>query len=162
LAATDEQGQFEITYGIPLTAIILNVSPRAMVPKLVTLPTGSEERTVTVTQGATLRGRLLEPDGTPTRNAEIGVFLHNRMAGAVFQELRNETNQIPGEALRASLGCGNPTALAKLNPGETVLDLGSGGGIDVLPSNYGHIRTHLINHLCMKMFGRCLAATPEI
>jgi hypothetical protein len=51
----------------------------------------------------------------------------------------NGTNQIPGEALRASLGCGNPTALAKLNPGETVLDLGSGGGIDVLPSNYGHI-----------------------
>ena len=34
----------------------------------------------------------------------------------------------------ASLGCGNPTALAKLNPGETVLDLGSGGGIDVLLS----------------------------
>src|SRR5207249_10979293 len=42
--------------------------------------------------------------------------------------------QIPEEALLASLGCGNPTALAKLNPGETVLDLGSGGGIDVLLS----------------------------
>ena len=42
--------------------------------------------------------------------------------------------QIPEEALRASLGCGNPTALAQLNPGETVLDLGSGGGIDVLLS----------------------------
>ena len=38
------------------------------------------------------------------------------------------------EAVLASLGCGNPTALAKLNPGETVLDLGSGGGIDVLLS----------------------------
>ena len=37
-------------------------------------------------------------------------------------------------SLRASLGCGNPTALAQLNPGETVLDLGSGGGIDVLLS----------------------------
>jgi 2-polyprenyl-3-methyl-5-hydroxy-6-metoxy-1,4-benzoquinol methylase len=41
---------------------------------------------------------------------------------------------IPEAALLASLGCGNPTALATLNPGETVLDLGSGGGIDVLLS----------------------------
>jgi arsenite methyltransferase len=46
----------------------------------------------------------------------------------------NQAGQIPEEALKALLGCGNPTALAKLNPGETVLDLGSGGGIDVLLS----------------------------
>jgi arsenite methyltransferase len=46
----------------------------------------------------------------------------------------NQAGQIPEEALKASLGCGNPTALAMLNPGETVLDLGSGGGIDVLLS----------------------------
>src|SRR5271169_1470466 len=45
-----------------------------------------------------------------------------------------QSDQIPAEAMLASLGCGNPTALAKLNPGETVLDLGSGGGIDVLLS----------------------------
>jgi len=45
-----------------------------------------------------------------------------------------QAGQIPEEALKASLGCGNPTALAKLNAGETVLDLGSGGGIDVLLS----------------------------
>jgi ubiquinone/menaquinone biosynthesis C-methylase UbiE len=45
-----------------------------------------------------------------------------------------QANQIPQEALVASLGCGNPTALAQLNPGEVVLDLGSGGGIDVLLS----------------------------
>ena len=45
-----------------------------------------------------------------------------------------ETEGIPMEALLASLGCGNPTALAALEPGETVLDLGSGGGIDVLLS----------------------------
>jgi arsenite methyltransferase len=47
---------------------------------------------------------------------------------------KSQADQIPEEAMLASLGCGNPTALAKLNPGETVLDLGSGGGIDVLLS----------------------------
>ena len=46
----------------------------------------------------------------------------------------SQTSQIPEEAVLASLGCGNPTALAKLNPGKIVLDLGSGGGIDVLLS----------------------------
>jgi arsenite methyltransferase len=45
-----------------------------------------------------------------------------------------QAGQIPEEAMLASLGCGNPTALAQLTPGETVLDLGSGGGIDVLLS----------------------------
>ena len=65
-------------------------------------------------------------------------------AGAAFQgscdpittDLYGEGEQgdVPEEALRASLGCGNPTALAKLNPGEVVLDLGSGGGIDVILS----------------------------
>jgi Methylase involved in ubiquinone/menaquinone biosynthesis len=45
-----------------------------------------------------------------------------------------QTKGIPAEALLASLGCGNPTALAELHEGETVLDLGSGGGIDVLLS----------------------------
>src|ERR1700735_3121231 len=45
-----------------------------------------------------------------------------------------QAGQIPEEAMLASLGCGNPTALAELCPGDVVLDLGSGGGIDVLLS----------------------------
>ncbi|MDP2471690.1 MAG: arsenite methyltransferase [Candidatus Palauibacterales bacterium] len=45
-----------------------------------------------------------------------------------------EKEELPADALAASLGCGNPTALAELEPGEDVLDLGSGGGIDVLLS----------------------------
>jgi arsenite methyltransferase len=54
----------------------------------------------------------------------------------ITSNLYDETQagQIPEEAMLASLGCGNPTALANLNLGETVLDLGSGGGIDVLLS----------------------------
>ena len=71
-----------------------------------------------------------------------GLLLHDvvlrRFAAAscdpITSNLYNEeqAGQIPEQALKASLGCGNPTALAKLNAGETVLDLGSGGGIDVL------------------------------
>jgi arsenite methyltransferase len=46
----------------------------------------------------------------------------------------DDKSALPAEALLASFGCGNPTALAELRPGEVVLDLGSGGGIDVLLS----------------------------
>src|SRR6476469_4987559 len=55
---------------------------------------------------------------------------------SITSELYDEKQKagLPAEALLASLGCGNPTALAALNEGETVLDLGSGGGIDVLLS----------------------------
>ena len=48
--------------------------------------------------------------------------------------IRTRRSQIPEDAVLASLGCGNPTALAQLKAGEIVLDLGSGGGIDVLLS----------------------------
>jgi hypothetical protein len=88
LAATDEHGEFEIAYAKTAVEITMSVSPRAMAPKLVTLPTGPEKRKITVTRGATLRGRLLKPDGTPAANAEIGVFVHARMSGTVFQEIR--------------------------------------------------------------------------
>ena len=55
-----------------------------------------------------------------------------KFGSRLYDEL--EENAIPNMALLASLGCGNPTAVADLNEGETVLDLGSGGGIDVLLS----------------------------
>jgi ubiquinone/menaquinone biosynthesis C-methylase UbiE/thioredoxin reductase len=62
--------------------------------------------------------------GTPSRSADP-------ITSNLYGE---ETAELPAEALAASLGCGNPTALAELRPGEVVLDLGSGGGIDVLLS----------------------------
>ena len=46
----------------------------------------------------------------------------------------SQTSELPDAVAKASLGCGNPTALAELRPGEIVLDLGSGGGLDVLLS----------------------------
>jgi len=54
------------------------------------------------------------------------------VSGSLYES--QETAGLPEEAVRASLGCGNPTALAELRPGEVVLDLGAGGGIDVLLS----------------------------
>jgi arsenite methyltransferase len=54
------------------------------------------------------------------------------ITGNIYDE--EQQSELPDTAVQASLGCGNPTALAELKPGETVLDLGSGGGIDVLLS----------------------------
>src|ERR1700730_6560085 len=64
--------------------------------------------------------------------APSGVNCSNPITGNLYDE--SQITQLPETALRASLGCGNPAALAELNPGEVVLDLGSGGGIDVLLS----------------------------
>ena len=64
--------------------------------------------------------------------ASADTAIYDPITSNLYDE--GQTAGIPAEALLASLGCGNPTALAQLNEGETVLDLGSGGGIDVLLS----------------------------
>ena len=75
------------------------------------------------------------------RDADASACCHDAtgtdVAGEPFGDslyTPQERDQLPGSALLASLGCGNPTAIAELHEGETVLDLGSGGGIDVLLS----------------------------
>ena len=77
---------------------------------------------------AALRGKSGSCCGTAGTSGSAGDPITSNLYDAA------EVQQVPGEGLEASLGCGNPTALAKLNPGEVVLDLGSGGGIDVLLS----------------------------
>ena len=64
--------------------------------------------------------------------APSGIGQRDPISSNLYDE--SQTAGIPENAVLASLGCGNPTALAQLNPGETVLDLGSGGGVDVLLS----------------------------
>src|SRR6266446_4935684 len=77
---------------------------------------------------AALRGKSGSCCGTADSNGSTCDPITSNLYDAT------QMQQVPGEALQASLGCGNPTALAELNPGEVVLDLGSGGGIDVLLS----------------------------
>ncbi|HEX5474647.1 MAG TPA: arsenite methyltransferase [Vicinamibacterales bacterium] len=68
----------------------------------------------------------------PAADAAAACGCGDPISGRLYSD--DETRAVPAEALAASLGCGNPTALLALEPGQVVLDLGSGGGIDVLLS----------------------------
>jgi SAM-dependent methyltransferase len=82
---------------------------------------------------AALRVMQSEPKGSCCGSkAATGIAQSDPITRELYDA--TQTAELPGEAVLASLGCGNPTALAELSPGETVLDLGSGGGIDVLLS----------------------------
>jgi SAM-dependent methyltransferase len=108
-------------------------SPRtAAAPSVETLPTGEALREV-----------VRERYGAAARSVRDGAAAGcgcgcnaNPSTDPITADLYSaeEAAGVPAEALLASLGCGNPTALAQLAPGEVVLDLGSGGGIDVLLS----------------------------
>jgi len=93
VAATNEKGEFEMAYSKPAVAMILNVSPRGMALKLFTEPTGPDRKTMTVTEGATVRGRLVAPGGKPVVNAEVGLSAHSRMSGTTFPEVRIGTRE---------------------------------------------------------------------
>ena len=92
VAVTNEQGDFEMAYDTPAERFILSVSARAMAPKLFTEPTGAERKTMTVEQGATIRGRLMQ-NGKPVANAEVGVVTHSRRSGTSFAEIRIGTQE---------------------------------------------------------------------
>lgn len=80
---------------------------------------------------AVLKGAKSSCCGSSARDASLG-FDTDPITRDLYAS--SEIASVPAEALLASFGCGNPTALAELRPGEVVLDLGSGGGIDVLLS----------------------------
>jgi hypothetical protein len=69
-------------------------------------------------------------EGEQVTDCAPDAFAEGCFGAAAYED----TSGLPEAAVRASLGCGNPVAVAALQPGETVLDLGSGGGIDVLLS----------------------------
>ena len=85
-----------------------------------------------------LKSTIQDKYGRAALKAREGASCCSGASGAdvVTKDLymAEEVRGLPAEAVAASLGCGNPTALAQLKPGEVVLDLGSGGGIDVLLS----------------------------
>jgi uncharacterized GH25 family protein len=80
VAVTNERGEFEIAYSEPAVKMLLMVEPRAMAPKSVILPTGSERQTVTVSDGALVRGRLVD-NGKPVGGAEIGLSPRQAWSG---------------------------------------------------------------------------------
>ena len=92
IAVTNSQGEFEIAYSKPLDAAIVQVSPRGMAPKLATLSTGPDRKTITVTEGDTIRGRLVQ-NGKPVGQAEMGLSTHSRVGGETLPEVRIGTDE---------------------------------------------------------------------
>jgi arsenite methyltransferase len=108
---------------------------------MTTSPTQSDEQLVAAVRekyGATAR-RVLSGEGVPAECCTSSGCCGGAATASCDPISSNlyvtgETDALPESAVLASLGCGNPTALAELREGEVVLDLGSGGGIDVLLS----------------------------
>jgi len=92
VAVSNGNGEFEMAYRKPAKSMILQVAPRGMAPKLVALPTGAKPHAITVTDGATIRGRLVH-NGKPVADAEFGLTTHSRAAGTSFQDIRIGTNE---------------------------------------------------------------------
>lgn len=115
-------------------------------PSVATMLSEDEELTATVQEkyGAAARRVLESVEQAAAAGASCCGPVNSCCGGAAFDGatdpitsnlyVTGETDELPEAAVLASLGCGNPTALAQLNPGDVVLDLGSGGGIDVLLS----------------------------
>lgn len=123
-----------------------SATDEATSPAVATMAADREDLTATVREkyGAAARRVLDSVEEKSSTGSSCCGPVNSCCGGAAFEGttdpitsnlyVTGETDQLPEAAVLASLGCGNPTALAQLNPGEVVLDLGSGGGIDVLLS----------------------------
>ncbi len=81
-----------MAFSKPAVQMILQVTPRGMAPKITTAVTGAERTTITVTDGALIRGRLMY-DGKPVANAEVGITTHSRLSGSMYNEVRIGTKE---------------------------------------------------------------------
>ena len=127
-------------------ATLTSASETATVAPLAVAPVAGDVLTATVREkyGAAARRVMDGADSAAATGASCCGPVSSCCGGAAFDGTvdpitsnlyaTGETDALPEAAVLASLGCGNPAALAQLNPGEVVLDLGSGGGIDVLLS----------------------------
>ena len=92
VTVTNGKGEFEMAYAKPAKSMILQFTPRGMAAKLATLATGTDWKQITVTDGATIRGRLVH-DGKPVANAELGLSTHTNSMGKTLPETRIGTNE---------------------------------------------------------------------
>ena len=91
MAVTNDSGDFEIAHSKPLVAAIVQVSPRALAPKISTIPSGTDRKVIMATEGATIRGRLVH-NGEPIGQAEIGLSTHSQRGGEGLPEARIGTD----------------------------------------------------------------------
>jgi hypothetical protein len=91
-AVTNDRGEFEMAFGKPAELATVMVTARGMAPKIVTAPTGGDRKAITVTDGAMIRGRLVY-HGKPVSGAELGLVLHQNVAGYWYPEVRIGTRE---------------------------------------------------------------------
>ena len=100
IAVTNPKGEFELAYSEKATGMMLRVEARGMATKLIAVPTGAERETITVSDGALIRGRLVN-HGKPVAGAEVGLIAQNRggfgdklkVLGNPYEEIRIGTQQ---------------------------------------------------------------------
>lgn len=92
IAVTNPHGEFELAHTKPLTAAIVKVAPRGMADKLATVQAGAVRETIIVTEGATIRGRLMQ-DGKPVAHVEVGLTSHSRNMIDYLPEVRIGTDE---------------------------------------------------------------------
>jgi hypothetical protein len=86
VAVANPKGEFELAYSNKASGMLVQVAARGMAPKWIVIPTGAERKTISVSDGAVIRGRLLD-HGKPVAGAEIGLFPRNPGAGGVDLEI---------------------------------------------------------------------------